>query len=192
MKVYDYKNYDEYVKHQTYANKVKLDWVYARQFIIDIVCDNSSKETNNILCHGTRNGAEQKMFLSRFPKAKVIGTEISETATKFELTVQHDFHEENPEWINKFDIVYSNAWDHSYDPIKSITAWKNQLNDKGKLFIEHDWNPKYNISDQHDPFQVEHNEILDIFKQVGLNLVKFIDNKDDKRMGSRRLYIVTK
>ena len=35
-----------------------------------------------------------------------------------------------------FDIVYSNSFDHAYDPTKAILAWKDQLTTDGVLVIE--------------------------------------------------------
>ncbi|MBK6621188.1 MAG: hypothetical protein IPG32_10020 [Saprospirales bacterium] len=47
---------------------------------------------------------------------EVIGTEISDSASKFSHTIEWDFHEVKPEWIGRADFIYSNSFDHSYDP----------------------------------------------------------------------------
>ena len=65
MRVYKYNSYDHYVESQNIVNKKKLGWVYVRQNIIkEIARDKQS--ANNILCHGTRNGAEQVYFQNIF------------------------------------------------------------------------------------------------------------------------------
>ena len=103
MKIYKYKNYAQYVEEQTKANKIKLGWTYVKRPIIDSICNNySSLRTENgvvennqdpslIICHGTRKGTEQKLFQIYYPEAEIIGTEISETAKQFKMTIQHDF-----------------------------------------------------------------------------------------------------
>ncbi len=90
---------------------------------------------SSVLCHGTRNAREQEYFKNLLPFAEIIGTEISYTAAEFPMTEQHDFHEPQDKWLNKFDIVYSNSFDHSYDPEKCINTWKDQLSSNGSLYI---------------------------------------------------------
>lgn len=136
MKVFKYKNYEHYKESQTKMNKIKLDWVYARETVIAQISKNK-KSAKNIICHGTRNGAEQKFFQKFFPEAYIIGTEISDTANNFPMTIQHDFTLEKSEWIEKFDIVYSNAFDHSIDPEQTLITWKNQLVPTGRLYLEY-------------------------------------------------------
>jgi hypothetical protein len=79
MKVYEYESYEQYVEKQTMANKAKIDraWIvkstvaaiknwYVREY---------DKLPTKILCHGTRNGAEQKLFKSLIGNdVEVLGT----------------------------------------------------------------------------------------------------------------------
>lgn len=88
------------------------------------------------LCHGTRRGLEQQWFRERLG-CEVIGTEISETATQFPHTIQWDFHEVKPEWLGQADFIYSNAFDHSYDPALCINRWMSCLKPQGLCVIEH-------------------------------------------------------
>jgi hypothetical protein len=152
MKTLNKNDYKEYVYAQTKANKRKIDKIWVSEETIEQIY-NLSEGAENILCHGTRNGKEQRLFRQFFPYANVIGTEISETAEQFKWTVQHDFHDEVPEWVNKFDIVYSNSWDHSYDGEKSLCTWRDQLNDSGYLFLEC---PTYHKpAVKSDPFEIK-------------------------------------
>ena len=141
MRVYDYKDYDEYVSEQTKANIEKLGWQFKKEDHVQWI-KQKKLGAKNIVCHGTRNGGEQKVFQKYYPDAYIVGTEISETATQFDMTVQHDFAEPKNEWVSKFDIVYSNAFDHSLDPSRTIETWKQQLSYDGRLFIE--WSDFYN------------------------------------------------
>ena len=68
--------------------------------------------------------------------ADVLGTEISETATQFPMTIQWDFHEVKPEWLSAFDIVFSNSWDHSYDPRLAFSRWLSCVAKGGALVLE--------------------------------------------------------
>lgn len=106
-----------------------------------------------IICHGTRNGFEQRIF-SNFFHCEVIGTEISPTATQFPMTVQADFHEARTEWAGKADLVYSNSLDHSYDPAKALRAWAESVRDGGVIVLEKasDSDPR-GVSDL-DPFGI--------------------------------------
>lgn len=133
-------SYEEYVAEQTRTNKIKINNKWVREEnIIDIKkhCDKSNLSPKKILCHGTRNGIEIKYFKKHFPDSQVIGTEISDTAGKFPDTVQWDFHDVKEEWINQFDIVFTNSWDHSYDLDKATNSWIEQLNRKGIMIL--DW-----------------------------------------------------
>ena len=70
-------------------------------------------------------------------RSKVIGTEISETAAQFENTIQWDFHDVKPEWLASVDFIYSNSFDHSFDPGKCLSAWMSCLKPGGICLLEH-------------------------------------------------------
>ena len=156
MKVYKYKDYNHYKESQTRTNKEKITWSYVKKTIINKISQDK-KIAEKILCHGTRNGTEQKFFKDNFPDAYVIGTEISDTALNFPMTVMHDFSIEKPEWIGVFDIIYSNSFDHSYDPEKTIVTWKNQLNDTGRLYLE--YAETQSIGNDADPLDATEKEV---------------------------------
>jgi len=88
------------------------------------------------ICHGTRRGQEQKWFSEKL-NADVFGTEISDTACSFPKTLQWDFHEVKEEWLGQFDFIYSNSFDHSYDPQKCLNSWMSCLKSGGLCIIEH-------------------------------------------------------
>ena len=167
MKVFNYRNYEHYKTSQTRTNKEKLDWIYARENVIDVICKDK-KKAENIICHGTRNGAEQKYFKRFFPNAYIIGTEISDTASQFPMTVEHDFSIQKDEWINKFDIVYSNAFDHSIDPEQTLITWKNQLVHNGRLYLE--YAESQSICNDADPLDASKQEIYNLL-QLHMNVL---------------------
>lgn len=176
MKIYEHKTYEEYVEWQTKVNKIKLNWVYARDHALKTICDHK-KTADFIICHGTRNGAEQRYFKNYFSNAYVIGTEISETANQFEMTIQHDFTFPVEDWIGKADIVYSNSFDHSMNPEKTIQTWRDQLKPSGTIYIE--YNEGQSVCEPADCLEATQKEVEELFTNNGLNVI------DNKLVGSQ-------
>lgn len=144
MKVWEYKNYDEYVDAQVMGNLAKYkshSYVDAKIIggIVNYMISNKLKPTFG-LCHGSRRGLEQEYFVNWFKSqnidVSVLGTEISPTATEFKDTIQWDFNEAKDEWINGVDFIYSNSFDHSFNPSKTIDVWMSCLRDDGMCFVE--------------------------------------------------------
>jgi SAM-dependent methyltransferase len=155
IKQFEHKSYEAYVEEQTKGNKRKIHKVWAqpdniallvRRFLDRFLAAHNPSQplptSFLVLCHGTRNGAEQGYFREAFKQcgfdAQVLGTEISETATQFPDTIQHDFHEPLPLSVPQtYHIVYTNSLDHAYDGAKAVNAWLDQLKPNGTLVIEH-------------------------------------------------------
>ena len=167
MRVYDYKDYDEYVSEQTRANKNKIKWRYAHQGIINQISKHKGS-ANFIICHGTRSGAEQLWFKDNYPNSYIIGTEISDTAYQFEMTIQHDFAKPKEEWIGKADIVYSNSFDHSIDPQTTIETWRDQLKDDGTIYLE--YSEKDSVCTSVDCLDATQNEIINLLSKNNLKV----------------------
>ena len=157
--IYKYKNYDEYKNTQIYFNKQKINKVWADENTLKIVSnflkESIKSEKIKGLCHGSRNGFEQKCFIKEIPNAEVIGTDISDTANNYENSIVHDFHNEKKEWIDNFDFVYSNSLDQSYDPEKALNTWLNQIKKDRYIIIEHSDQHGVVSSGKMDPFGVE-------------------------------------
>lgn len=151
-------DYEQYKAIQTAGNKAKItqSWVTESEivFIADIIRQYCPTPSFGI-CHGTRQGLEQKWFKKNLGCREVIGTEISDTATQFPDTVQWDFHEQNPDWINRADFVYSNSFDHSYDPKKALDTWMQTLTQSGVCIIEHSENHTPENVSRLDPFGIK-------------------------------------
>jgi len=56
---------------------------------------------------------------------------------KFAKTLQWDFHEIKPEWVGSCDFIYTNSWDHAYDPREAFKAWCECLSTKRNSYLEH-------------------------------------------------------
>lgn len=150
-----FDNYSQYVSVQTEANKQKIKQVWADEATTDLICDYIRRKNPNIkagLCHGSRNGTEVRWFSEKLG-IPMTGTDISETAPEFGL-VKWDFHDTNPDWIGKFDFIYTNSHDHAFDPKKAFDAWVGQLAPGGRLIIEHTEGHAEDAITPTDPFGV--------------------------------------
>ena len=105
------------------------------------------------LCHGSRNGFEQN-HLAEVLGVEVIGTDISETALNFPNTVQWDFHDVKKEWIGKFNFIYTNSLDQSWQPETALKVWMTQIGIGGLIFVEHTNFHGPQSSNKMDPFGV--------------------------------------
>lgn len=164
MEQYEYKDYKEYRAAQIRANNAKLDKVWADKETFEKIKNNHGN-AKSILCHGARNGKEISFFKEQYPNAKIIGTDISGTANMFENMFEWDFHNVNEDWINSFDIVYTNSFDHCFDPEKALTTWLGQLTENGKIYIEHQLGNKK--SKDTDPLLISPEELKSLVEKIG-------------------------
>jgi hypothetical protein len=140
MKVYRYRDYEHYVEQQTLANVNKLNWVWATRDMTSTFAKHYRKfrkDPATILCHGSRNGMEVRWFGEEFPEALVLGTDISHTATDFPNQVQWDMQKENPDWIGKWDMVYTNSLDHVTDFHGTLQTIYDQLTILGLFILDY-------------------------------------------------------
>jgi hypothetical protein len=92
------------------------------------------------------------------------------------MTVQHDFSIPKEEWIGKADIVYSNSFDHSNVPEKTIQTWKNQLNKSGRIYLE--YSERDSVCEPADCLQATESEIIELLQKNGLDIInKFSGSK---------------
>jgi len=171
MKQWKYKDYEEYKKVQIkFTNskiKIGASWVnpYDIKALVRYIWEYNA-EVSSGLCHGTRLGVEQKEFINTFNSigldVTVIGSEISpDVVKKSPNTIEWDFHEVKPEWINSIDFIFSNSFDHSYDPERALDSWMSCLSEKGLCFIE--WT-KFDVDNREgDPFGATYEEYKEMF-----------------------------
>ena len=112
MKIYKYKNYEEYIEIQKMANKRKIK--------------NSYVDKNSLL------GVIRYLYEDR-----KISPDISHTASEFENTIEWDFHIAKDEWIGNVDIIYTNSFDHSPKPKECLDIWMSCLKENGVCIIEY-------------------------------------------------------
>ena len=182
MKIFEYKNYEDYKTAQVEANLEKQNFVWVTNFSIDEIWKRSPL-ASQILCHGTRNGAEQEMFSRRYRQAKVLGSEISHKAKEYPKTVEWDFNKVNEKWIGQFDIVYTNSVDHTTTPVETIGVWLDQLAPNGTLYIDHGNKtnqtntPITNRATRWDPLEIMDNEMENVIKEAGGLIIETFKGK---------------
>jgi hypothetical protein len=150
-------DYDAYRNVQTQGNKKKLGLVWVKEENIEFLSKYIKTLVGNPafgICHGTRRGKEQEWF-AKYLGCKVIGTEISDTANQFPNTIQWDFHKVKPEWLGNVDFIYSNSFDHSFNPQECLAAWMSCLKKGGVCILEHTSGHNISGASDLDPFGVD-------------------------------------
>ena len=167
MNVYEYKDYDEYKEVQVAANKQHLDWSWILETDVECIAAQIRDRIPRlkfVLCHGTRQGKEQEWF-KKYLEIDVLGTEISDTATQFPDTIEWDFHDVKDEWIENVDFVYSNSFDHSYDPNLCLSQWMRCLKLGGYCILQ--WVEGQLESTERDPFGATLEEYKELIRKGG-------------------------
>lgn len=166
---HEYPDYATYRHIQITGNKAKLRMQFVRESHIKALAEYLNTLYDAIsfgLCHGTRRGLEQEWFCTYLNGTpNVIGTEISDTANQFPNSVQWDFHEDNPDWIEKADFVYSNSWDHAYDPVKAFTTWARSLKPNGIMLLDHTVGQMPHKANALDPFGATLEALCDMLEK---------------------------
>jgi hypothetical protein len=197
--LYKYKDYDEYKKVQIFHNKRKIEKIFADKKTLNrvgnILLDKFPNKLITGICHGSRNGFEQNYLRDLSPDIEAIGTDISETVHSFENSLQLDFHDEKKDFIGKFDFVFSNSLDQSWNPKKALTTWLNQIKRNGILILEYTEAHGPKGASEKDPFGVRPINLPYILtmwfgSQISISHTK--DKKDNYKNNDAWLFVVTK
>jgi len=163
MTLYEYPNYETYRTVQTAGNKAKLKRQFVKESHVVTLANSIEAAIGPVrfgVCHGTRQGLEQAWFTKHLRgNPEVIGTEISDTATEFPNTIQWDFHDSNPDWMGKVDFVYSNSWDHAFDPARAFASWMESLRPGGWMLLDHTREQTPESANALDPFGVTYERL---------------------------------
>jgi hypothetical protein len=137
LRQFKYKSYQEYVAAQKEANRKKANKCWAVRDNIKAIAE-YVKPIGPLfgLCHGTRGGYEQKWFREFLPGCEVWGTEIGDASAEY--TIQWDFNNQNEDWLCKFDFIYSNSFDHAFNPEHTLLTWSEQVRPEGFIILEYD------------------------------------------------------
>lgn len=195
--LHEYESYEKYKAVQILYNKKKLNNVWADAKTLQLIGDKLKELYPNRkisgLCHGARNGFEQNFFIDNFDFT-TLGTDISDTASQFRNSVEWDFHDRNDEWVGKFDFVYTNSHDQSWNPKQALGTWLDQLKDDGVLILEHTEYHGPEGASEMDPFGVRPTMIpyvlCDWFgHRISIEIVK---SKKENRNLDVWLFFITK
>jgi hypothetical protein len=179
VNLHGFESIEQYTDIQTAANKRKLERQMVRYPQIRFMAAYINRTYGAVdfgICHGTRRGGEQAAFskcLSGNPK--VIGTEISDTAIEFPNTIQWDFTEQNKNWADSADFVYSNSWDHSRDPYQTFLAWGKSLKKDGLMILHHGQAYGPEKSNEMDPFGATEPALKELVKWATSGDVQFVE-----------------
>ena len=185
LTLYEYPDYATYRAVQTAGNKAKLKRQFVKESLIVILSQAINKAIGPVsfgLCHGTRRGLEQAWFKTHLQgNPSVLGTEISDTALDFPDTVEWDFHDTNPEWVARADFVYSNSWDHAFDPARAFAAWMESLRPGGLLMLDHNRNHAPESANALDPFGVTFDRLVAMLSEQFHGAAKLLPVIDTRK-----------
>jgi SAM-dependent methyltransferase len=130
----EYSSYEQYVAHQQskfqYLDLTEYDAVFRRALKARLQNLAELKPNAAVLCLGARQGTEVKAFLDL--DCSAIGIDLNPGADN-KLVLQGDFHDlQFPE--NSMDVIFTNSFDHTFDPEKMLREIMRVLK-PGGLFI---------------------------------------------------------
>lgn len=172
MKLIKFDNYDEYKTAQVAANELKFSHVFAERGELERIAADfaaSVPAAGNGLCHGVRNGYEVQVLRSLLPGLDLLGTDISDTAKSVPNCIVWDMHEVKPEWLGKIDFMYSNSWDHCYDPKVLFERWAACLSYHGRLYLPYtELHSERGVteSSKYDAFGCSLDELIEILRRT--------------------------
>ena len=192
MKLFKHESYEKYIEaqkegvynHPEVPDAINYEWIkYADVlFIRDNIIIPYFNSLNIIpkygICHGAKLGKENLWF-EKETGIDFVGTDISIENEEKAKVIRWDFHEVKEEWKNKFDVIYSNALDHSYDPLYALKQWASCLSQHGICVLE--WS--INSSEDHvthvDPFGASIEEYKSIIKDVNGKVIYDLSFQSD-------------
>lgn len=90
-----------------------------------------------MICLGARNNHERDCFDSHLKNNQYLNSSVYSLDISPDANVDYiyDFGNLPKEWTNRFDIVYTNAPDHSFDFFKCINEWHRIVKEKTGILI---------------------------------------------------------
>ena len=188
-----YADYWSYRAAQNAGNAAKLDRQFVKRPHIAYLAEFLDAQLSPVrfgLCHGTRQGKEQRWFSRLLAgRPRVIGTEIGDSASDFPNTAQWDFHDPNPDWEGRADFVYSNSWDHAFDPARAFASWAESLRPGGLMLLDHKRGHDSGAANSLDPFGARFDVLGPFVTRAAPDLTELdtLDRRDFKPYRARVL-----
>lgn len=168
MKQIEFKNFEDYYEAQRRADVRKSPRVSATTDEIDLIIKHMQSiklDPQFGVCHGVRYGHESRWFQERLPRCQVIGTDL--LPREQSDVVKWDFHDVNPEWLHKFNFLYTNSFDHTHSPDKCAQVWMDQLKPRtGRAYIN--WAHHHINARGGDCLGAVLHEYIDVFNEAGV------------------------
>jgi SAM-dependent methyltransferase len=136
LKQRQYSSYAEYVRHQQskfgYLDLTEYDRIYREQLRERLRDQPFVKRGASILCLGARQGTEVRAFqdLGCF----AVGLDLNPGPNN-RWVLPGDFHEV-PFPDQSVDVIFTNSFDHAFDPQKLIAEIRRLLKNDGVLILE--------------------------------------------------------
>lgn len=174
MKLFTFRDNEHYVEAQRRITLTKCGrgddgGQFATAAVAEFMWFFHPHPVQNGLCHGVRRGKELDLFRNVFPASTWIGTELVAELCNGEDVFHFDFHDLKPDWLGKFDVVYSNSLDHSHTPSLAVERWLEQVSrPHGTLYIE--WSRWHNScckDNEADCFAASKEEYLELLSGCG-------------------------
>ena len=163
LQQWQYSDYDEYVRCQTEANIRKHDSVWVSKSVLTAIRKvHPQAEVDTILCHGVRNGRELEYWKELYKNKNplILGTEISPENLPDGVLCWDMQKPLEGEWEgSKWDLIYSNSFDHAMDPALCLETWCGQISDRGALVIDLYSVPRIT---QHEPLFITPEALTDL------------------------------
>lgn len=182
FRLFRYPDYQTYRDVQQEGNRRKRGWQFVPRSHVDLCAGFIDETVGPVvfgICHGTRSGAEQAWFAEALNgQPEVIGTEISETAHEYPNTVQWDFHDPNPDWERRADFVYSNSWDHAFEPLRAFASWLQSLRPGGVMLLDHTNGHFPRNVNKLDPFGIQRRRLQELLDEEFRGVAEPLDALD--------------
>jgi hypothetical protein len=126
-------------------------------------------------CMGIRNGAEYFEFQEYLPYAVVYGIDILDKVKDVGGNCFcYDFNRLPKDWKNKFDLLFSNSLDHSYEVYETLKEWSRVTKKDGYLLLQLTPNSMPSSPDRYG-FDMEDTE--ELFKNFEIIKKDYIEKK---------------
>jgi SAM-dependent methyltransferase len=132
----EYSSYEQYIRHQQskfqFLDLAEYDVNYRRQLGARLQSAPGLKRGASVLCLGARQGTEVKAFHDAGCFA--VGLDLN-PGPENQFVLHGDFHEvQFP--AESVDVIFTNSFDHVFDPEKMIGEIRRLLKPDGLLIIE--------------------------------------------------------
>tara|TARA_R110002020_G_scaffold59538_3_gene162241 strand:+ start:5502 stop:6092 length:591 start_codon:yes stop_codon:yes gene_type:complete len=181
-KSWEYKNYEEYVECQIKRHKAKSYYHMTQRYYEEIFLKFEKYFTldpkiQTIIAQGVRNDFEVDAISSINSGVEVYGTDINYENT-YKNIFKLDFNKCPKGWNKKFDLLFSNSFDHTPAPDLTLKEWKRIT--KKYMLIHFQYSEE---ASWHDPLALtSFDEIENLCKKQDLDILFCEETEENSAM----------